>query len=193
MITQLRGRLLEKNPTHIVVDCNGIGYEVNISLHTFSRLKGEEQITIYTHLQVKEDSHTLYGFMEKAERLVFRQLLSVSGIGANTARMMLSSLTPEQVVEAISTEDSDTIQSVKGIGKKTAQRVILDLKDKIRSSEEYSEIVNTPSNSNKEEALSALETLGYTRKQSGKIISKICNNNPDANVQDIIKLALKNL
>jgi Holliday junction DNA helicase RuvA len=193
MITQLRGRLLEKNPTHIVVDCNGIGYEVNISLHTFSRLKSEEQITIYTHLQVKEDSHTLYGFMEKAERLVFRQLLSVSGIGANTARMMLSSLTPEQVVEAISTEDSDTIQSVKGIGKKTAQRVILDLKDKIRSSEEYSEIVNTPSNSNKEEALSALETLGYTRKQSGKIISKICNNNPDANVEDIIKLALKNL
>jgi Holliday junction DNA helicase RuvA len=193
MITQLRGRLLEKNPTHIVVDCNGIGYEVNISLHTFSRLKGEEQITIYTHLQVKEDSHTLYGFMEKAERLVFRQLLSVSGIGANTARMMLSSLTPEQVVEAISTEDSDTIQSVKGIGKKTAQRVILDLKDKIRSSEEYSEIVNSPSNSNKEEALSALETLGYTRKQSGKIISKICNNNPDANVEDIIKLALKNL
>ena len=193
MITQLRGRLLEKNPTHIVVDCNGIGYEVNISLHTFSRLKGEEQITIYTHLQVKEDSHTLYGFMEKAERLVFRQLLSVSGIGANTARMMLSSLTPEQVVEAISTEDTDTIQSVKGIGKKTAQRVILDLKDKIRSSEEYSEIINSPSNSNKEEALSALETLGYTRKQSGKIISKICNNNPDANVEDIIKLALKNL
>ena len=193
MITQLRGRLLEKNPTHIVVDCNGIGYEVNISLNTFSRLKGEEQITIYTHLQVKEDSHTLYGFMEKAERLVFRQLLSVSGIGANTARMMLSSLTPEQVVEAISTEDTDTIQSVKGIGKKTAQRVILDLKDKIRSSEEYSEIINSPSNSNKEEALSALETLGYTRKQSGKIISKICNNNPDANVEDIIKLALKNL
>jgi Holliday junction DNA helicase RuvA len=193
MITQLRGRLLEKNPTHIVVDCNGIGYEVNISLHTFSRLKSEEQITIYTHLQVKEDSHTLYGFMEKAERLVFRQLLSVSGIGANTARMMLSSLTPEQVVEAISTEDSDTIQSVKGIGKKTAQRVILDLKDKIRTSEEYSEIVNSPSNSNKEEALSALETLGYTRKQSGKIISKICNNNPDANVEVIIKLALKNL
>jgi Holliday junction DNA helicase RuvA len=193
MITQLRGRLLEKNPTHIVVDCNGIGYEVNISLHTFSRLKGEEQITIYTHLQVKEDSHTLYGFMEKAERLVFRQLLSVSGIGANTARMMLSSLTPEQVVEAISTEDTDTIQSVKGIGKKTAQRVILDLKDKIRSSEEYSEIVNSPSNSNKEEALSALETLGYNRKQSGKIITKICNNNPDANVEDIIKLALKNL
>jgi Holliday junction DNA helicase RuvA len=193
MITQLRGRLLEKNPTHIVVDCNGIGYEVNISLHTFSRLKSEEQITIYTHLQIKEDSHTLYGFMEKAERLVFRQLLSVSGIGANTARMMLSSLTPEQVVEAISTEDSDTIQSVKGIGKKTAQRVILDLKDKIRTSEEYSEIVNSPSNSNKEEALSALETLGYTRKQSGKIISKICNNNPDANVEVIIKLALKNL
>lgn len=193
MITQLRGRLLEKNPTHIVVDCNGVGYEVNISLHTFSRLKDQEQITIFTHLQVKEDSHTLYGFVQKEERVVFRQLLSVSGIGANTARTMLSSLSPKQVIEAISTEDSDTIQSVKGIGKKTAQRVILDLKDKIQSSEIYTDIVSASHNPHKEEALSALETLGYTRKQSGKIISKICNNNPDANVEEIIKLALKNL
>jgi Holliday junction DNA helicase RuvA len=193
MITQLRGRLLEKNPTHIVVDCNGVGYEINISLHTFSQLKDQEQITIFTHLQVKEDSHTLYGFMQKEERLVFRQLLSVSGIGANTARTMLSSLSPEQVIEAISTDDSVTIQSVKGIGKKTAQRVILDLKDKIQSSDVYAEIVSPSHNPYKEEALSALETLGYTRKQSGKIISKICNNNPNANVEEIIKLALKNL
>jgi Holliday junction DNA helicase RuvA len=193
MITQLRGKLLEKNPTHIVVDCSGIGYEVNISLHTFSRLKDEELITLYTHLQVKEDSHTLFGFIDKAERLVFRQLLSVSGIGASTARVMLSSLTPEQVVEAISNEDTDTIQSVKGIGKKTAQRVILDLKDKVQSTESLTEILQSPSHANKEEALSALETLGYTRKQSGKIISRICNNNPNANVEEIIKLALKNL
>jgi len=193
MITQLRGQLLEKNPTHIVVDCNGIGYEVNISLHTFSRLKDQESITIYTHLQVKEDSHTLYGFTDKSERLVFRQLLSVSGIGASTARVMLSSLTPEQVIEAISTEDADTIQSVKGIGKKTAQRVILDLKDKLQNAEALTELVKTPSQANKEEALSALETLGYTRKQSGKIITRICNNNPNANVEEIIKLALKNL
>lgn len=193
MITQLRGKLLEKNPTYIVIDCNGIGYEVNISLHTFSRLKDEESITIFTHLQVKEDSHTLYGFIDKAERLVFRQLLSVSGIGASTARVMLSSLTPEQVIEAISVEDTDTIQSVKGIGKKTAQRVILDLKDKIQTSEALTEIVRSPSHEHKEEALSALETLGYSRKQSSKIITKICNNNPSANVEDIIKLALKNL
>lgn len=193
MITQLRGKLLEKNPTHIVVDCNGIGYEVNISLHTFSRLRDEESITIFTHLQVKEDSHTLYGFIDKAERLVFRQLLSVSGIGASTARIMLSSLTPEQVIEAITSEDTDTIQSVKGIGKKTAQRVILDLKDKFKSTEALTEIVSSPSHANKEEALSALETLGYTRKQSGKIITKICNNNPNASVEEIIKLALKNL
>jgi Holliday junction DNA helicase RuvA len=193
MITQLRGKLLEKNPTHIVVDCNGIGYEVNISLHTFSRLKDEELVTIFTHLQVKEDSHTLYGFIDKAERLVFRQLLSVSGIGASTARVMLSSLTPEQVIEAISSEDTDTIQSVKGIGKKTAQRVILDLKDKLQTKEALTQIVQSPSHVNKEEALSALETLGYPRKQSGKIISRICNNNPNASVEDIIKLALKNL
>lgn len=193
MITQLRGKLLEKNPTHIVVDCNGIGYEVNISLHTFSRLRDEESITIFTHLQVKEDSQTLYGFIDKAERLVFRQLLSVSGIGASTARIMLSSLTPEQVIEAITSEDTDTIQSVKGIGKKTAQRVILDLKDKFKSTEALTEIVSSPSHANKEEALSALETLGYTRKQSGKIITKICNNNPNASVEEIIKLALKNL
>ncbi|WP_019037561.1 Holliday junction branch migration protein RuvA [Psychroflexus tropicus] len=193
MITQLRGRLLEKNPTHIVIDCNGIGYEVNISLHTFSRLKDEELVTVFTHLQVKEDSHTLYGFKDKEERLVFRQLLSVSGIGASTARIMLSSLTPEQVIEAISIEDTDTIQSVKGIGKKTAQRVILDLKDKIQKTEALTEIVSSSSNAHKEEALSALETLGYTRKQSGKIISKICNNNPNASVEEIIKLALKNL
>ena len=183
MITQLRGRLLEKNPTFIVLDCNGIGYEVNISLHTFSRVKDEEQLTIYTHLQVKEDSHTLYGFIDKAERLVFRQLLSVSGIGASTARVMLSSLTPEEVIEAISMEDADTIQSVKGIGKKTAQRVILDLKDKIQKTDSLTEIVNSSGNAHKEEALSALETLGYTRKQSGKIISKICNNHPHANVE----------
>jgi len=193
MITQLRGRLLEKNPTFIVLDCNGIGYEVNISLHTFSRVKDEEQLTIYTHLQVKEDSHTLYGFIDKEERLVFRQLLSVSGIGASTARVMLSSLTPEEVIEAISMEDADTIQSVKGIGKKTAQRVILDLKDKIQKTDSLTEIVNSSGNAHKEEALSALETLGYTRKQSGKIISKICNNHPHANVEEIIKLALKNL
>ena len=193
MITQLRGKLLEKNPTHLVIDCNGVGYEVNISLHTFSRLKEEELITLYTHLQVKEDAHTLYGFMDKAERLVFRQLLSVSGIGASTARVMLSSLTPEQVIEAISTEDTDTIQSVKGIGKKTAQRVILDLNDKLQTTEAYTEVVQAASHAHKEEALSALETLGYTRKQSGKIISKICNNNPNANVEEIIKLALKNL
>lgn len=194
MITQLRGKLIEKNPTHIVIDCQGVGYEVNISLHTFSLIKDDENITIFTHLQVKEDAHTLYGFKEKSEREVFRQLLSVSGIGASTARMMFSSLSPSQVIEAISTEDADTIQSVKGIGKKTAQRVILDLKDKIKTTAaETGETISKSYNTHKEEALSALETLGYQRKQSEKIINRICNNNPQANVEDIIKLALKNL
>jgi len=131
MITHLRGRLIEKNPTYVVVDCNGIGYFVNISLNTFSALPEEETIKIYTHLHVKEDSHTLYGFMDIMEREIFRLLISVSGIGTSTARTMLSSLHPDQIKQAIASNDVATIQGIKGIGAKTAQRVILDLKDKI--------------------------------------------------------------
>lgn len=193
MITQIIGKLVEKNPTHIVVDCNGVGYEINVSLHTFSQIKDEEVIKVYTHLHVKEDAHTLYGFIEKSEREVFRKLISVSGIGTSTARIMLSSLSPKQVYDAILSEDTDTIQSVKGIGKKTAQRVILDLKDKLDKTEEIDLISSSPNNSNKKEALSALETLGYNRKVSEKIVTNILANNPSARVEDIIKLALKKL
>ena len=193
MITQLRGKLIEKNPTNIVVDCGGVGYFVNISLHTFGLLKDEENIKIYTHLQVREDAHTLFGFIEKVEREIFRLLIGVSGIGASTARIMLSSLTPQQVSEAISLGDVATIQSVKGIGLKTAQRVIIDLKDKILNVVGLDEVLPMQGNTQKDEALSALETLGYTRKQSDKVVLGILKADPEASVEMIIKQALKKL
>ncbi len=193
MITHIQGRLVEKNPTDIVIDCNGVGYSINISLHTFSQLSSEEQVKLYTHLQVREDSHTLYGFSGKLEREIFRLLISVSGVGANIARTMLSSLTPEQVMDAIAHNDLATIQSVKGIGSKTAQRVVLDLKDKILKVYGLDEVSSVSSNTNKNEALSALETLGFARKQAEKVCSTIVQNNPEASVETVIKLALKNL
>ena len=134
MITQIKGKLIEKNPTQVVVDCNGIGYEINISLHTFSSISADENIQLYTHLQVREDAHILYGFFTVQERAVFRLLISVSGIGTSTARTMLSSLSPAQIQLAIGSEDVPTIQGVKGIGLKTAQRIIIDLKDKVTKS-----------------------------------------------------------
>ena len=194
MIAHLRGKLVEKNPTDIIVECNGVGYFLNISLHTFSQLPTEENIFIYTHLQVREDAHTLFGFMQKSEREVFRKLISVSGIGASTARTMLSSLTPSQVIEAIIHEDVTVIKGVKGIGAKTAQRVIIDLKDKLGEvSADVNEIVTSSRNTYKDEALSALETLGYTKKQSEKVVNRIIKEDAEASVETIIKLALKNL
>ncbi|MFS4418387.1 Holliday junction branch migration protein RuvA [Maribacter sp. 2307ULW6-5] len=193
MIHHLSGKLVEKNPTYIVVECAGVGYFVNISLHTFSKLTDQENISIFTHLQVKEDAHTLFGFAQKSEREIFRLLLSVSGIGSSTARTMLSSLEPAQIRDAIANADVRTIQGIKGIGAKTAQRVILDLKDKILKVQEMGEVSTISNNTNKEEALSALEVLGYTRRQSGKVVDKIVAQHPSPSVEDIIKLALKNL
>lgn len=193
MITHISGRLIEKNPTNVVIDCNGVGYFIHISLHTFSLLPAEEALRLYTHLQVKEDSHTLFGFMEKMERDIFRLLLSVSGIGASTARTMLSSLHPDQIKQAIATNDVATIQGIKGIGAKTAQRVILDLKDKILKVFDGDLISAVQSNTSKEEALSALETLGFARKQAEKVCTSILKNEPNASVETLIKEALKKL
>lgn len=193
MIHHLKGQLIEKNPTFVIIECNGVGYTVHISLHTFSLLPDSEAISLFTHLHIKEDAHTLYGFIEKSEREVFRLLISVSGIGTSIARTMLSSLEPRQISEAIATGDVPTIQSVKGIGAKTAQRVILDLKDKILKVLGEGEVFMPQSNTNKEEALSALETLGYTRKQSDKVVAGILKTDPEASVETIIKLALKKL
>jgi Holliday junction DNA helicase RuvA len=193
MITHIKGRLVEKSPTELVIDCNGIGYLVNISLNTFSLLSDSEAISLYTHLQVKEDSHTLFGFFDKYERNLFRKLISVSGIGASTARTMLSSLNPQEIQRAILTENVSTIQSVKGIGLKTAQRVIIELKDKVNLADSSGEISISSLNQNREEALSALEVLGYSRKLTSKVVDELINNDPEISVEKIIKNSLNKL
>lgn len=193
MITHIQGRLVEKNPTDVVIDCNGVGYLLNISLHTYSQIPDSEHVKLHTHFQVKEDSHSLFGFMSLAEREIFRLLISVSGIGASTARSMLSSLTPTEIKNALASEDVRTIQSIKGIGLKTAQRVIIDLRDKILKVHDVSDSAAVLNNTNKDEALSALEVLGFSRKQSDKVVQTILRNQPDASVEVLIKEALKNL
>ena len=193
MITHLSGKLVEKNPTYVIVECNGVGYFLHISLHTFSLLPSDENITIYTHLQVKEDSHTLFGFMEKAEREIFLLLISISGIGPSIARTMLSSLNPTQVRNAIANGEVTTIQAVKGIGAKTAQRVIVELKDKVLKVQDMDEVSLSSNNTTKEEALSALEVLGFNRRQSEKVVDRVLSQGTSLSVEDIIKQALKNL
>ena len=193
MITHLKGRLVEKNPTDVVIDCNGIGYLVHISLHTYSQIPDQESVSLYTYLQVKEDAHNLFGFSTKIERELFKLLLSVSGVGASTARTMLSSLSPDQIKEAIANADVPLIQSVKGIGAKTAQRVILDLKDKVIKVYGIEEVSAEKGNTNKQEALSALEVLGFNKKQAEKVVQKIVAQDSNAPVEQIIKEALKNL
>ena len=193
MIAHLQGKLVEKNPTEVIIDCNGVGYHVNISLHTYSLLPNSDAIKLFTYLQIKEDSHTLFGFVEKSEREIFKMLLSVSGIGASIARTMLSSLEPKQIIQAIASADVVTIQKIKGIGSKTAQRVILDLKEKVLKLYDLDEVSMIQNNTNKDEALSALEVLGFVRKSSERVVEKIVKENPEATVEGIIKLALKNL
>ena len=193
MITHINGKLIEKNPTDVVIECNGVGYKLNISLHTFSQIPDKEHLKLYTHLHVKEDSHTLYGFSSLSEREMFRLLISVSGIGTNIARTMLSSLTPKQVREGIALGDVALIQSIKGIGAKTAQRVIIELKDKVLKIYDIDEVSVSKGNTNKDEALSALEVLGFVKKQAERVVDKIMISQPDATIETIIKQALKNL
>ena len=192
MITQIKGRLIEKSPTELVIDCNGVGYSINISLNTYSQIGDDENIKLFTHLIIKEDSHSLYGFFKKSERSLFKLLLSVSGVGASTARMMLSSLSPGEIISAIRSDSVQIIQSIKGIGAKTAQRVILELKDKVMMLEESDNEHFTFSNESTE-AASALEVLGYSQKQTGKILTQIMSENPGINVETLIKKALNKL
>ena len=192
MITQIKGRLIEKSPTQLVIDCNGIGYSVNISLYTFSKLSEDENIKVFTHLIIKEDSHSLFGFLTKGERELFQLLISVSGVGASTARVMLSSLSPSEIVSAIANEKVSIVQSIKGIGSKTAQRIILELKDKIlgiENNENDFELIPQEI----EEAISALEVLGYSRKQTTKLVSKIKSDEPEISTEALIKRSLNNL
>ena len=193
MITQLRGRLVEKSPTSVVIDCQGVGYLVNISLYTFGQLTDEENIQLFTHLQVREDAHTLYGFTTDLERQLFRLLIGISGIGANTARTMLSSLSPSEIGQAIQGEQVDVIQSVKGIGAKTAQRVVIELRDKIQSVVADAGIPAVSSNTNREEALSALVVLGYQIKSCVKVIDELLSMDAEMSVERLIRNALNKL
>lgn len=193
MIAHIQGKLVEKSPTEVIIDCGGVGYQIHISLHTFSLLPQTDHVKLHTYLQVKEDAHTLYGFVEKSEREIFKMLLSVSGIGAGIARTMLSSLEPKQIIQALASGDVGLIQSVKGIGGKTAQRAILDLKDKVLKLYDLDEVSAVVNNTNKEEALSALEVLGFNKKLAEKVVDKIVLQDASASVEAIIKQALKNL
>ncbi len=191
MYHHLRGRLIEKNPTFVVIECGGVGYYVNISLSTYSQIGEDEAVMLYTHLTVREDAMTLYGFSHEGEREIFRQLISVSGVGANTARMILSSLQPQEVELAIRSENIALLKGVKGIGAKTAQRIIVDLKDKVGMTAEAGTAV-APSSS-KDEAVAALEVLGFSRKSVEKVIATHLNLEPDASVESMIKNALQKL
>lgn len=189
MIAHLNGKLVEKNPTYIVVECNGVGYGVLISLNTFSALGSAEAIKVFTKLIVREDAQILYGFATTEERTMFEQLISVSGIGPNTAMIMLSSLIPEEIAHAIQSEDVATIQSIKGIGAKTAQRVIIDLKDKMLKMTFSSENIFTQNNTNRFDALTALVSLGFDKKSAEKAIEKVSSG--EESVEKLIKEALK--
>ncbi|MGB0915296.1 MAG: Holliday junction branch migration protein RuvA [Crocinitomicaceae bacterium] len=189
MIGQLNGRLIEKNPTDLIVDCGGVGYEVKISLNTFSALGSNENVRVYTKLVVREDAQILYGFADVVEREMFNHLVSVSGIGPNTAMIMLSSLVPEEIAGAIQSEDVKTIQSIKGIGAKTAQRVIIDLKDKMLKMAFSTENIFNSNNTNQFDALTALISLGFDKKSAEKAIDKIATG--DESVEQLIKGALK--
>jgi len=193
MICHLKGKLVEKTPTYVIIECNGVGYKAHISLHTYSQIADSELIKLETLLLVKEDSQTIYGFFDKTEREIFKLLISVSGVGPSIARIMLSSMTPTQIQEAIVAGNVATIQSVKGLGAKTAQRLILDLKDKILKTFEMPKDLFIQNNTIKDEALSALEVLGYNRRQSEKTVQKLILEHADGSLEDIIKLALKNL
>ncbi len=192
MIAHIKGLLIEKSPTEVVIEVNGIGYSINISLNTFSKLGNNENIKLFTHQIIKEDSHSLYGFFEKSERFLFVKLISVSGVGASTARTMLSSLSPNEIISAISNGDVKLIQSIKGIGSKTAQRIILELRDKLNlvGDDQTTDLIQ---NSSVSEAISALEVLGYSNKQTNKVVSQIYNENPGIDVESLIKKALNKL
>ncbi|MDO6736712.1 Holliday junction branch migration protein RuvA [Wenyingzhuangia sp. 2_MG-2023] len=193
MITHLKGKLVEKNPTYAIVECNGVGYFLNISLNTYSQIPDAELVTLYTQLIVREDAHTLYGFTTILEREIFKLLISVSGIGPSIARTMLSSLSTEEIQRALATDNVAVIQSVKGIGVKTAQKVIIELKDKIVKTYDMQDSSLIEDNSIKQEALSALEVLGFVKRQAEKVVTSILKESPDANVEKLIKLALKKL
>jgi len=193
MITHIKGRLTEKTPTYVVIDCNGIGYKLNISLQTYSNIK-EEDCSLFTHLSVKEDSHTLYGFSDEDERTLFRNLISVSGVGPSTAQVVLSTFTPKETCQYIISADVAALQSVKGIGGKTAQRIIIDLKDKLGKGITTTDIPLYQNNDLRSEALSALVALGFSKKVAEQKVDNILReSSEDISVEALVKSALSGM
>jgi len=193
MIDYIKGEIARVTPTFLIMETGGIGYQINISLTTFSRLENMKEFKVLIHEVIREDSHQLFGFAEEGERDIFRFLISVSGVGANTARMMLSSLSPGEIEKAILGSDVNLLKSVKGIGLKTAQRIIVDLKDKLGKHTGTGEIFAFADNTRRDEALSALVMLGFAKSTVSKVLDKIVRDEKNLTVEDMIKRALKNM
>jgi Holliday junction DNA helicase RuvA len=194
MIEHIEGRLVEKTPTYAVIDCGGVGYRIHISLNTFSRIGDSEKCKLYTHLAIREDAHVLFGFFEKSERELFLQLISVSGVGPATARMLLSSSSPAELQDAIITQNVSLLKNIKGIGAKTAERIIVDLRGKLQKDTVSASVLFASRLPIVDEALSALMALGFVKAQAEKALDKIAKDElQKSNVEQLIKLALKNL
>ncbi len=191
MFEYLQGKITDLTPTFVVVETGDIGYHIHISLHTYTYIKALTEVRLYIHHVIREDAHLLFGFFDRTERMLFRQLVSVSGIGANTARLILSSMSPEDLRQTIATENVAVLQGIKGIGTKTAQRVIVDLRDKVGKIPETGEILQVQDNSILEESLSALVTLGFPRARVRKVVEKILSAAPSPAVEEVVKEALK--
>ncbi len=193
MIAFLKGKLVQKEPTFVIIEVNGVGYQVNISLNTFSEIRDREDVRLATYLQVREDAHVLYGFSNEAEKAMFQNLISVNGVGPGTAMVVLSYLPPAELKSAIVREDASALQAVKGIGGKTAQRIILELKDKLRKEPEESNIPGFSHNTVRQEALSALVTLGIGRAAAEKSVDAVLKRSGNSlRLEELVKQALKN-
>lgn len=198
MIEYIKGELTEITPAMAVIECNGLGYGINVSLNTYSAIQGKKEVKLYIYESIREDAYILYGFATKQERELFLLLISVSGIGGNTARMILSALTPSELCNVISSGNDKLLKTVKGIGLKTAQRIIVDLKDKISTTDigtstTSASISITANNEIYEEAIAALTMLGFAQAPSQKVVAAILKEEPEAAVEKVIKLALKRL
>ena len=190
MFEFIKGKIDQLSPTNVVLENGDIGYLIHISINTYTHLNQAKEAKLFIHQIIREDAHLFYGFFSREERDIFRLLISVSGIGANTARMILSALSPNETIEAITTGNVVILKGIKGIGAKTAQRVIVDLRDKVGKTTEKSEIFDLSSNRIKEESLSALATLGFTKSSVTKIVEGIISKNPEISVEELLREAL---
>lgn len=193
MFDYIKGKITEINPAYVVVETNNIGYFINISISTYSQIHNKSEVFLYLYQIIREDAHLLYGFFTKQEREIFKNLISVSGIGANTARMILSSYPYQEIQRAIINEDINFLQSIKGIGTKTAQRIVVELKDKLSRETATTEIFKVASNTLKNDALLALSSLGFQKSMAEKVVSKILSTEPEISIEELIKKALKYL